>query len=124
MPLFPLSPRYLPLDRACSGHGTLGVSASAVLAGGNVSKGWPERWWTTALVAVALVGIVSYDVWWVARILAEPVLDWWDLLGPCVGGTWFALLTVSTAHRAIILRRSTRAADVETQSGGASRTGT
>jgi hypothetical protein len=57
-----------------------------------------------------LTGIVSYDVRWVAGILAAPAVDWWELLGPCLGGTWFALLAVSTAHRAITLRRTARTA--------------
>ncbi|GGQ12421.1 hypothetical protein GCM10010249_33830 [Streptomyces roseolilacinus] len=100
-PMFPAAPR-------ATGHGTLGVSASVGLAGGIMSKGWPERWWSTALVAVALVGVVSYDVWWVAGILAEPVVDWWELLGPGLGGAWFAALAVSTAHRAATLRRNAR----------------
>ncbi|WP_406726976.1 hypothetical protein WJ438_23385 [Streptomyces sp. GD-15H] len=34
---------------------------------------------------MGLTGIVTYDVWWVVRILAEPAVDWWDLLGPCLG---------------------------------------
>lgn len=82
-----------------------------------MSKGWPERWWTTALLAVVLTGIVTYDVWRVVGVLTEPVVDWWALLGPCLGGTWFALLAVVCAHRAITLHRRTRAVGGETQAG-------
>lgn len=88
-----------------------------VRLGGIVSKGWPERWWTTALVAVALTGIVSYDVRWAAGILAAPVVDWWELLGPCLGGTWFAALAVSTARRALALRRTVRTAGAGARAG-------
>lgn len=82
-----------------------------------MSKGWPERWWTTALIAVALTGIVFYDVWWAAGILAKPVVDWWGLLGPCLGGTWFALLAAQAARRAITLHRAARMVGGETQAG-------
>ncbi|MFE1799034.1 hypothetical protein ACFW9L_23155 [Streptomyces sp. NPDC059517] len=73
-------------------------------------KGWPKRWWTTALVAVTLAGIVVYDVWWIAKFLTEPEAasaDWWELAGRCLGGTWFAFLGVATAQRATALRRAT-----------------
>ncbi|MFE7516474.1 hypothetical protein ACFU8I_35375 [Streptomyces sp. NPDC057540] len=80
-------------------------------------KGWPERWWTMALVALALTGFVAYDIWWAAGILAEPVVDWWGLLGPCLGGTWLALLAVSAVDRSIALRKKTRAVPGETQAG-------
>ncbi|MGW4748924.1 hypothetical protein ACWEPR_29445 [Streptomyces sp. NPDC004290] len=80
-------------------------------------KGWPERWWTTALVAVVLTGIVAYDIWWAAGILAEPGGEWWRLLGPGLGGAWFALLAVSAVHRAITLRRTTRVVPGEARAG-------
>ncbi len=80
-----------------------------------MDKGWPERWWTTALLAVVLTGIVAYDVWWVVEVLAKPVVDWWGLLGPCLGGTWLALMAVQAARRAITLHRRTRAVIGDTQ---------
>ncbi|MGW0712974.1 hypothetical protein ACWD4G_44845 [Streptomyces sp. NPDC002643] len=45
-------------------------------AGGNVDKGRPEHWRTTALLAVVLTGIVTYDVRWAVEVLAKPVVDW------------------------------------------------
>ncbi|MFG3383540.1 hypothetical protein [Streptomyces sp. NPDC047999] len=73
------------------------------MTGGDVDKGWPERWWTTALCALALAGLVFYDVWKVVENLAGPRVDGWDLLGRCLGGSLFALMAVATAHRAVLL---------------------
>ncbi|MEU3947269.1 hypothetical protein [Streptomyces sp. NPDC029526] len=75
---------------------------------------WTSDAATTALLAVPLTGILIYNVWWVVGMVTEPVVDWWALLGPCVGRTWFALLAAQTAHRAITLRRKMRAVGGET----------
>ncbi|MBL3670118.1 hypothetical protein JL475_29890 [Streptomyces sp. M2CJ-2] len=82
-----------------------------------MTKGWFKRWWTMALLAVGLAGIVIYDVWRVVRILAEPVVDWWGLLGPCLGGIWLALLAAQAARRAVSLYRAARPVGGEAQVG-------
>lgn len=74
-----------------------------------MDKGWPERWWTTALLAVVLTGIVAYDVWWAVEVLARPVVDWWGLLGPCLGEPGLRSWRFKPAGRAITLHRRTRA---------------
>ncbi|GAB2471158.1 hypothetical protein GCM10027162_78320 [Streptomyces incanus] len=66
-------------------------------------------------MAAVLTGIVLYDVRRAVGILTEPVVDWWGLLGPCMGGTVFALLAVQAAARAISLRRTARAVSPETR---------
>lgn len=82
-----------------------------------MTKGWFKGWWTMALLTVGLAGIVIYDVWRVVGILAEPVVDWWDLLGPCLGGIWLALLATETARRAVGLYRVARPAGGDAQAG-------
>ncbi|WP_432064095.1 hypothetical protein [Streptomyces sp. C10-9-1] len=92
--------------------------AAVVVTGGDVDKGWPERWWTTALCALALAGLAFYDVWKVVENLAGPRVDGWDLLGRCLGGSLFALLAVATAHRAVVLRRGAGAFGAGTRAEG------
>lgn len=81
---------------------------SGFARGRNMTDGWPKRWWTAALLAAGLAGMVTYDVWWTVRILAGPAVDWWSLLTRCLGGTWFALLAAQVTHRAFTLYRAAR----------------
>ncbi|MCQ6555950.1 hypothetical protein NPS70_22540 [Streptomyces sp. C10-9-1] len=83
-----------------------------------MDKGWPERWWTTALCALALTGLVFYDVWKIVENLAGQRVDGVDLLGRCLGGICFALMAVVTARRAVVLRRGAGAVGAGTQADG------
>ncbi|WP_406469284.1 hypothetical protein OH738_19465 [Streptomyces hirsutus] len=80
-----------------------------------MNEGWPKRWWSAALLAAVLTGIVMWDVRRAVGILTEPVVDRWELLGLCVGGTVFALLAMQSAVRAVSLRRTARAVSSETR---------
>lgn len=89
------------------------------MSGTDAGRGWPGHWWTAALVSVLLAGVAVYDAGWVVRILGGPAVDWWQLLGPAVGGLWLAMLAAQTGHRATTLFRTSRAGGAEPSAVGA-----